>query len=57
MTPPIGVNLYVIQGVRGTGSMNDVIKGSLPFVVAMLAMIALLLVMPDIALWMPDTFG
>ena len=57
ITPPIGVNLYVIQGVRGTGSMNDVIKGSLPFVLAMMAMIALLLVFPNIALWMPDTFG
>lgn len=57
ITPPIGVNLYVIQGVRGTGSMNDVILGSLPFVIAMLAMIVALLIFPGIALWLPDTFG
>ena len=57
ITPPIGVNLYVIQGVRGRGPMNDVIIGSLPFVLAMLAMIAALLIWPQIALWLPQTFG
>jgi len=57
ITPPIGVNLYVIQGVRGKGSMNDVIFGSLPFVIAMLVMVGLLLIWPDIALWLPQTFG
>jgi tripartite ATP-independent transporter DctM subunit len=57
ITPPIGVNLYVIQGVRGRGPMNDVIIGSLPFVVAMLVMIVALILWPDIALWLPDNFG
>jgi TRAP-type C4-dicarboxylate transport system permease large subunit len=57
ITPPIGVNLYVIQGIRGRGSMNDVIIGSLPFVAAMLLMIVLLLVFPQIALWLPGVMG
>ncbi len=57
ITPPIGVNLYVIQGVRGGGAMNDVIIGSLPFVIAMLLMIVALLYFPQIALWLPQTFG
>lgn len=57
ITPPIGVNLYVIQGVRGRGPMNDVIIGSLPFVIAMLLMIVALLYFPQIALWLPQTFG
>jgi len=57
ITPPIGVNLYVIQGVRGTGALNDVIIGALPFVVTMMVMIVLLVLFPDIAMWMPDTFG
>jgi tripartite ATP-independent transporter DctM subunit len=57
ITPPIGVNLYVIQGVRGKGSINDVIIGSLPFLAALMVMIALLLAFPQIALWLPDTFG
>lgn len=57
ITPPIGVNLYVIQGVRQSGAIGDVILGALPFLVALVAMIVLLLVFPQIALWMPDTFG
>lgn len=57
ITPPIGVNLYVIQGVRGRGPMNDVIVGSIPFVVALLAMIVALIVWPEIALWLPGVFG
>lgn len=57
ITPPIGVNLYVIQGIRGRGSMNDVILGSLPFVMAMLLMIMALLIWPEIALWLPAVMG
>ena len=54
ITPPIGINLYVVQGVRGRGEMLDVMKGALPFVVTMFAMIALLLAFPQIALWLPS---
>ena len=54
ITPPIGINLYVVQGVRGRGEMLDVMKGAAPFVITMFAMIALLLMFPDIALWLPS---
>jgi C4-dicarboxylate transporter, DctM subunit len=56
ITPPIGVNLYVVQGVRGRGSINDVILGSLPFVLTMFVMVALLVMFPGIALWLPQQF-
>ena len=56
ITPPVGLNLYVVQGMRGRGSINEVIRGSLPFVIAMLALIALLMAAPDIALWLPGYF-
>ncbi len=56
ITPPIGVNLYVVQGVRGRGSMNDVIIGTLPFVATMFVMIVLLVLFPNIALWLPSLF-
>jgi C4-dicarboxylate transporter, DctM subunit len=56
ITPPIGVNLYVVQGVRSRGSMNDVIIGTLPFVAAMFIMLALLVYFPKIALWLPKLF-
>ncbi|MDV2968835.1 TRAP transporter large permease subunit [Nitratireductor aquimarinus] len=48
ITPPIGVNLYVVQGVRTSGSIRDVILGSMPFVLAILAMILFLVAMPDV---------
>lgn len=56
ITPPIGINLYVVQGVRERGEMLDVMKGAAPFVITMFAMIALLLAFPQIALWLPSLF-
>ena len=54
ITPPIGVNLYVVQGIRTRGGhFNDVAIGSLPFLVAMLAMILLLVTYPNLATWLP----
>ncbi|MEL7105376.1 MAG: TRAP transporter large permease [Pseudomonadota bacterium] len=56
ITPPIGINLYVVQGVRERGDLSDVMIGAAPFVVTMIAMLALLLIFPDIALWLPGLF-
>jgi len=54
ITPPIGVNLYVVQGVRTNGGpFNDVAYGALPFVLMMLVLITLLMVFPQIALYLP----
>jgi len=57
ITPPVGMNLFVVQSLRKSGSMNDVIIGSLPFVLAMFVMLLLLSLFPGIAMWMPNTFG
>ena len=53
LTPPVGILCYVIQGVRGRGSLNDVFIGITPFLFALAAMIGLLLAFPQIALWIP----
>ena len=53
ITPPVGLNLYVVQGVRGRGRIADVIVGATPFVVTLFAMIALLCLFPGLALWIP----
>lgn len=57
ITPPVGMNLFVVQSLRKSGSMNDVIIGALPFVAAMFIMLLLLSLFPSIAMWMPNTFG
>jgi len=55
ITPPIGVNLYVVQGIRTRGGrFNDVAWGALPFVLMMIAMVALLIAFPQIALYLPQ---
>jgi C4-dicarboxylate transporter, DctM subunit len=53
ITPPVGINLYVVQGLRKRGRIDDVIIGASPFVVTMMAMILILSIWPDIALWLP----
>ncbi len=54
ITPPVGLNLYVVQSLRSGGSLNDVIAGSLPFVIAMIVLIGLLAIFPGLALWLPS---
>jgi tripartite ATP-independent transporter DctM subunit len=55
LTPPVGLNLYVIQGIsRGTIPIGDVIKGCLPFLACMVILIGLVIVFPSIALWLPS---
>jgi TRAP-type C4-dicarboxylate transport system permease large subunit len=54
ITPPVGINLFVVQGVRGRGQLHDVMLGAAPFVVTLLLMTALLILFPQIALWLPQ---
>ena len=54
ITPPIGVNLYVVHGIRMRGGhFNDVAIGAIPFLIAMLVMILMLVAYPDLATWLP----
>lgn len=53
ITPPVGLNLYVVQGARKSGKMSEVMLGAIPYVLAMLAMVAALIAIPGIALWLP----
>jgi tripartite ATP-independent transporter DctM subunit len=57
ITPPVGINLFVVHGLRGRGSLNDVIIGSLPFVGTLMVMIGLIIAFPGIALWLPSVMG
>lgn len=53
ITPPVGLNLFVVHSLRKSGSMTPVITGSLPFVVSMIVLIVLLSIFPSIALYLP----
>ena len=54
ITPPVGMNLYVVQGVRGRGELADVYRGILPFVSVMLLMVAIITVWPGLVMIMPE---
>jgi C4-dicarboxylate transporter DctM subunit len=51
ITPPVGMNLYVVQSARRGGPITDVMLGSLPFVGVMFLMILLLIAFPQIVMF------
>ena len=53
ITPPVGLNLYVIKGIAPQVPLNDIIWGALPFVLVELLAIVILAVFPEIVLWLP----
>lgn len=57
ITPPIGLNCFVVAGVRDDLSVQDVFKGVMPFFVADAVTIALLVAFPGIVLWLPTLAG
>ena len=57
VTPPFGINIFVIHGIRGRGTLSDVEIGAAPFVVALLTMIALICAFPDVVMWLPRAVG
>ncbi len=57
ITPPVGLNLYVVQGARKSGKMSEVMVGAIPYVIAMLIMVGLLIMFPSIALYLPSVLS
>ncbi len=57
ITPPIGLNCFVVAGVRDDLSVQDVFKGVTPFFIADGITIALLVAFPGIVLWLPSLAG
>ena len=54
ITPPVGLNLYVINGIAPDIPLKTILIGSLPFVVCMVLSIVILSVFPVLATWLPD---
>ena len=57
ITPPIGLNCFVVAGVRDDLTVQDVFKGVTPFFLADGVTIALLVAFPGIVLWLPSLVG
>jgi len=57
VTPPFGMNLFVLQSVAPQHSYGDIVRGSLPFLIPLYAEVVLLTVYPEIVMWLPGLFG
>jgi len=57
ITPPVGMNLYVVQAVRGRGTVTDVVRGVLPFLVCIFVLVALITAFPEIVTWLPKSLS
>ena len=56
ITPPVGMNLYVVQGVRKDGGpFRDVVYGAIPYALIMVLFTLLLIAVPDLVLWLPNS--
>jgi tripartite ATP-independent transporter DctM subunit len=54
ITPPVGLNLYVINGIVPEVPLKTILWGALPFMFCLVLGIVLLVLFPEIALWLPD---
>lgn len=55
ITPPVGMNMFVIKGMVPDVPLSKIYAGVLPFAVAQAIMIAIIFAFPDIATWLPNT--
>ncbi|HUF92774.1 MAG TPA: TRAP transporter large permease [Candidatus Limnocylindria bacterium] len=53
ITPPVGLNLFVIQGMMRGARARDIVVGTTPFVVMMILLVIILFFVPELALWLP----
>jgi len=54
ITPPVGLNLYVINGIAPDIPLRTILHGSMPYVVCMVLAIVILSIFPAVATWLPD---
>ena len=55
ITPPVGLNLYVINGIAPDIRLQTILKGAMPYVLCMVVAIVILCFFPQIATWLPET--
>lgn len=57
ITPPVGMNLFVIKGISEESSIQQIVRGSFPFAIIMALEILLLCFVPELATWLPDVLN
>ena len=54
ITPPVGVNVYVVKGIADSVPLEAIFMGALPFVISLCILVILLLMFPQLALFLPS---
>jgi len=54
ITPPVGINVYVVSGIAKDVPLEVIFKGAVPFVLALSAYLVIMLIFPQIALYLPS---
>ena len=54
VTPPVGLNLYIVKSIAPDVPLSQVLRGALPFLVIDVLVIIILCIFPEIALWLPN---
>jgi C4-dicarboxylate transporter DctM subunit len=57
ITPPVGLNLFILKGAIPNITMKDIVVGSLPFVFLLILGLAVVMVFPSLATWLPGRMG
>lgn len=61
ITPPVGMNLFILRGISEKsktgkqGTIKDIYIGVFPFVLALLVVLALIIAVPEVVLWLPES--
>jgi C4-dicarboxylate transporter DctM subunit len=57
ITPPVGLNLFILKGAIPNITMKDIVVGSLPFVFLLILGLAVVMMFPSLATWLPGRMG
>jgi len=53
ITPPVGINVYVVNGIATDVPLEVIFKGAIPFVLTLLSYLIIMIIFPQIALFLP----
>jgi TRAP-type mannitol/chloroaromatic compound transport system permease large subunit len=57
ITPPVGLNLFILKGTIPGITMKDIIMGSVPFVFLLILGLIVVMLFPSLATWLPGKMG
>lgn len=57
ITPPVGLNLFILKGSVPGITMEDIVRGAVPFVLLLMLGLAIIMIFPSLATWLPNRMG